>query len=69
MMNRHERWTGEIEQGIRSELALPQARYDSGAVPPAVYSTIRTLQVELSWMEHQGREQMKETSDGTTPAI
>jgi hypothetical protein len=53
MMNRHERCTGEIEQGIRSELALLQARYDGGALPPSVFSVVRSLQVELSWSEHR----------------
>jgi hypothetical protein len=57
MMNRHERCTGEIEQGIRAELALPQARYDGGAPPPFVFSVVRSLQVELAWLEHRGGNQ------------
>ena len=40
---------------VRAELALLQARYDSGAIPPAVYSAIRSLEVELAWLEHRGQ--------------
>ena len=40
---------------VRTELARLQARYDSGAVPPAVFSVIRKLETELSWLEHRGR--------------
>jgi hypothetical protein len=43
------------EQDIRTQLAQLLARYD-GAVPPGVYSTIRSLPVELAWMEHRGRQ-------------
>ena len=56
------------EHAVRAQLALLLARHD-GCPPPAVLSVVRSLQVELAWLEHQGREQMKETSDGTTPAI
>jgi hypothetical protein len=40
---------------LRAELALLQARYDSGAVSQAVLSIIRSLETELSWIEHRGR--------------
>jgi hypothetical protein len=53
----------EAEQAVRTQLAQLLARYD-GVIPPAVYPTIRSLQVELAWREHRGRKQMKETSDG-----
>jgi hypothetical protein len=41
--------------GLRTELALLQARYDGGAVSPAVYAIIRAIGTELSWFEHRGR--------------
>jgi hypothetical protein len=34
------------------ELAWLRGRYDSGAVAPAVYATIKTLETELAWREH-----------------
>ncbi len=45
--------TGEL----RAELALLRARYDNGAVAPAVYQLIRTIETDISWAEHrqQGR--------------
>jgi hypothetical protein len=42
------------EQDTRAQLAQLLSRYD-GALPPAVFSIIRSLQVELSWNEHRGR--------------
>jgi hypothetical protein len=51
-MNRHEHHTGRTEQDVRAELALLQARYDSGAIPQAVFSVIRRLETEISWIEH-----------------
>jgi hypothetical protein len=41
--------------GFRAELALLQARYDGGAVSPAVYAIIRAIGTKLSWLEHRGR--------------
>jgi hypothetical protein len=45
----------QTEQGVRAELALLQARYDGGVVPQAVFSVIRSLEVELAWIEHRGQ--------------
>jgi hypothetical protein len=44
------------EQDIRAQLAQLQARYDSRAVSPAIFSAIRLLEVEISWLEHRGRQ-------------
>jgi hypothetical protein len=41
---------------VRAQLALLQARYDTGAVPPSIFSIIRSLEIELSWIEHRGAE-------------
>jgi hypothetical protein len=44
------------ERRKRTELAMLRARYDSGAVHPAVYGVIRTVETNISWREHRGRE-------------
>jgi hypothetical protein len=38
---------------LRAELALLRARYDSGAVAPAVYQVIRQIETHIAWIEHQ----------------
>jgi hypothetical protein len=37
----------------RSRLAMLRARYDDGAVSPAIYSVIRQLETEIAWYEHR----------------
>ena len=39
----------EVEHDVRTRLALLQARYDGGAIPQAVFSVIRSPEVELAW--------------------
>jgi hypothetical protein len=36
----------------RAELAMLRARYDDGAVSPAVYSAIKKLEADIAWCEH-----------------
>lgn len=43
------------EQALRAMHAWLTARYDGGAVSPAIYHVIRTLEVELAWRAHRGR--------------
>jgi hypothetical protein len=38
---------------LRAELALLVARYDSGAVSPAVYAVIRAIESDIAWLEHR----------------
>jgi hypothetical protein len=38
---------------VRAELRRLQARYDSGSIPPAIFSVVRKLEVELAWIEHE----------------
>jgi hypothetical protein len=38
---------------LRAELALLRARYDSGAVSPAIYRVIREIETALAWAEHR----------------
>ena len=42
----------EIDE-LRSKLAFLRARYDSGAISPAIYSVIRAIETDLAWAEHQ----------------
>jgi len=42
------------EAALRAALAWVRARHDSGAVSPAVFSVMRMIEVELSWLEHRG---------------
>jgi hypothetical protein len=39
-------------QAVRAELRRLQGRYDGGAIPPAIFSVVRALEVELGWIEH-----------------
>jgi hypothetical protein len=40
----------------RSQLAMLRARYDDGAVSPAIYRVIRQLETEIAWYEHPGQD-------------
>jgi hypothetical protein len=40
----------------QAELALLRARYDSGAVSPAVYAAIKELETEVAWLNHKENE-------------
>jgi hypothetical protein len=39
-------------QKLRAELEHLRARYDDGQVSPAVYATIKQLEIKLAWSEH-----------------
>jgi hypothetical protein len=38
---------------LRSELAALRARYDDGAISPAVFAVIREIETDISWAEHR----------------
>jgi len=38
---------------LRSELLMLRARYDDGAVAPAMYAVIRKLETDIAWLENQ----------------
>ena len=44
-----------LTKATRAQLAQLLARYDSGAITPAVLAVVRSLQVDLAWTEHRGR--------------
>ncbi len=39
---------------LRGRLDQVRARYDSGAVPPALYNAIKEMEREIAWTEHKG---------------
>jgi hypothetical protein len=41
------------EARLRDELAMLKARYDCESVSPAVYSVIRSIEVDISWLQHR----------------
>ncbi len=43
------------ERDLRAELGLLRARYDGGAVNPAVFTVVKAIETELAWLEHRGR--------------
>jgi hypothetical protein len=38
---------------LQEQLAYLRARYDSGAVSPAVYQAIKKLESDVAWLEHK----------------
>ncbi|MGO9682405.1 MAG: hypothetical protein ACLPTZ_07425 [Beijerinckiaceae bacterium] len=40
-----------VAEKLRSELASIVARYDSGAVSPAIYAVIRAIESDIAWLE------------------
>ncbi len=38
---------------LRAELAVLRARYDGGAVSPAIYAVIRSIETTIAWAEHR----------------
>ena len=47
--------TDNQQQQLQFELEMLRARYNSGAISPAVYQVIRKLETELAWHEHDGK--------------
>jgi len=45
----------DAELDLRAELTALQARYDSGAVAPAVFAIIKRIETEAAWLQHRGR--------------
>jgi hypothetical protein len=40
------------QQRLRAELAHLRARYNDGAVSPAVYEIIKKIETTIAWSEH-----------------
>jgi hypothetical protein len=45
--------TDDQESRLREQRDLLVARYDGGA-PAAVFSAIRQIEIEISWLQHRG---------------
>ena len=46
---------GPHERDLRAELGLLPARYDSRAINPAVLTVVKSIEIELAWLQHRGR--------------
>jgi hypothetical protein len=44
------------KQHLQEQLEYLRARYDSGAVSPAIYQAIKKLETDVAWCEHTARE-------------
>jgi hypothetical protein len=44
------------KQHLKEQLEYLRARYDSGAMSPAVYQVIKRLEREIAWCEHAALE-------------
>jgi hypothetical protein len=38
---------------LRQQLAWLRARYDDGAIPPAIYRTVKAIETEIAWHEYR----------------
>jgi hypothetical protein len=45
--------TEKSSRELRTELVHLRARYDNGAVAPALYAVIRSIESDIAWFEHQ----------------
>jgi hypothetical protein len=41
------------EQRLRQQLEWMTARHDSGAMSPAVAATVKAIQIEIGWLQHE----------------
>jgi hypothetical protein len=44
-------------QKLRAQLEHLRARYDHGAVDPAIFEAIKQIEVKIAWSEHHAQEQ------------
>jgi hypothetical protein len=43
------------ERQLRDELEWVRGKYDGGGMPPALYSALREIEIEIAWMQHRER--------------
>jgi hypothetical protein len=41
-----------MKKSLQIQLAALRARYDTGAVSPAVAAIIKSIEIDLAWLEH-----------------
>ena len=46
------------ERKLRQELAWFKARYDFGAINPALFAAIKEIEREIGWLEHERRRRL-----------
>jgi hypothetical protein len=51
-----QRWPERLNR-LRAELAHLRARYDDGAVSPAIFKVIRKIETEIAWLNHTAKEE------------
>jgi len=44
---------------LRAELRLLRARYDCGAVSPAIFAAIKQIETKIAWSEHHAQERQQ----------
>ena len=40
---------------LRHQLAWLRSRYDHGAIPASIFTTIKAIETEISWHEHRAK--------------
>jgi hypothetical protein len=40
------------ESEARLDLLMIQAKYDGGGMPPALYSVLKQIEVDIAWIQH-----------------
>jgi hypothetical protein len=43
------------ESKARLDLLMIQAKYDGGGMPPALYSVLKQIEVDIAWLQHRER--------------
>jgi hypothetical protein len=51
--------TVDASATLRAELKSLRARYDDGAVSPAVYVVVRNIEADIAWLEYTEQQQQK----------
>jgi hypothetical protein len=43
----------DLAAALRMEWQMLRARYDDGAMSPAIYNVIKELETDIAWLEHR----------------
>ena len=44
----------DLETRLRDERDRLCARYDDGAIPPAVFAALKQIETDIAWLQHKG---------------
>ena len=50
---------------LRHQLAWLRARYDDGAIPPGIFTTIKEIETEIAWHDHRASINPRSRTDIT----